>query len=93
MFLEHVGDPVKDSWRRAFQNWLTPLWKVIGEGCEPNRDVIFCLLSELIIYLFQNAQTLSVIEKHFNIDKYEYFELGIHIPLIQPHIMGSAVKN
>ena len=57
VFLEHVGDPVKDSWRRAFQNWLTPLWKVIGEGCEPNRDVIFCLLCELMIYLFQNADS------------------------------------
>jgi len=37
LFIEHVGaEP--SSWRRTLQNLLTPVWRVIGDGCEINRD-------------------------------------------------------
>lgn len=37
LFLEHVAAP-QDSRLRRLQNWLEPLWKVLGDGCHPNRE-------------------------------------------------------
>jgi ubiquinone/menaquinone biosynthesis C-methylase UbiE len=37
VFLEHVAAPPGTRLRRI-QNFITPLWKRLGDGCEPNRE-------------------------------------------------------
>ncbi len=37
-FLEHVRAPTA-GWARA-QDAVTPLWRRIGAGCQPNRDTL-----------------------------------------------------
>ncbi|NEQ99637.1 MAG: class I SAM-dependent methyltransferase [Cyanothece sp. SIO2G6] len=37
IFFEHVGAP-EDTWTRTLQNGITPVWKVLFDGCYPNRD-------------------------------------------------------
>jgi len=39
VFLEHVGAP-QGTRTRASQNFITPLWRVLGDGCHPNRDIL-----------------------------------------------------
>lgn len=36
-FLEHVAAP-QDTRLRKIQNWIAPLWQVLGDGCHPNRE-------------------------------------------------------
>ncbi|MGB7441520.1 MAG: class I SAM-dependent methyltransferase [Coleofasciculaceae cyanobacterium] len=36
-FLEHVAAPQRTGLRRI-QNWIQPLWTVVGDGCHPNRE-------------------------------------------------------
>jgi ubiquinone/menaquinone biosynthesis C-methylase UbiE len=37
IFIEHVGAP-EGSWLRRFQRWVRPVWTLVGDGCEPDRD-------------------------------------------------------
>lgn len=37
IFLEHVAAPPGTRLRR-YQNWITPIWKRLGDGCHPNRE-------------------------------------------------------
>jgi ubiquinone/menaquinone biosynthesis C-methylase UbiE len=37
IFVEHVAAP-QGSRTRRFQDWLRPVWNVIGDGCHPNRE-------------------------------------------------------
>ena len=37
LFIEHVAAPRGTALRR-FQNLLCPLWRMIGDGCHPNRE-------------------------------------------------------
>ncbi len=37
-FLEHVR--ADGGWRRRGQNWLTPLWRRMNDGCQLNRDTV-----------------------------------------------------
>jgi SAM-dependent methyltransferase len=37
VFIEHVAAP-DGSRLRTFQNFIQPLWTVIGDGCHPNRE-------------------------------------------------------
>ena len=37
VFIEHVAAPIGTRLRR-FQNWVTPLWRRMGDGCHPNRE-------------------------------------------------------
>lgn len=37
LFIEHVAAP-KDTFLRQVQNTVKPLWNVIGDGCNPNRE-------------------------------------------------------
>lgn len=41
-FLEHVAAPQQTGLRRV-QNWVEPLWQVIGDGCHPNRETWLAL--------------------------------------------------
>lgn len=36
-FVEHVAAPAGTGLRRT-QNWVEPVWKVLGDGCHPNRE-------------------------------------------------------
>jgi ubiquinone/menaquinone biosynthesis C-methylase UbiE len=36
-FMEHVGAR-PGSWLRRVQEWVKPAWRVVGDGCEPDRD-------------------------------------------------------
>lgn len=37
VFIEHVAAP-GGTWRRRLQQVIRPLWKVIGDGCRPDRE-------------------------------------------------------
>lgn len=37
IFIEHVAAP-QGSRTRRIQDWLRPVWNVIGDGCHPNRE-------------------------------------------------------
>lgn len=37
MFIEHVAAP-RGSWTRRAQDWIQPVWKKVGDGCNPNRE-------------------------------------------------------
>lgn len=37
VFIEHVAAPL-GTWSRRLQNWVTPIWKRVGDGCHPNRE-------------------------------------------------------
>ncbi len=37
VFIEHVAAPA-GSRTRHLQRWIRPLWKVIGDGCQPDRE-------------------------------------------------------
>ncbi|PIG90494.1 class I SAM-dependent methyltransferase [Gloeocapsopsis sp. IPPAS B-1203] len=36
-FLEHVAAS-QNTRLRKIQNWISPLWQVLGDGCHPNRE-------------------------------------------------------
>lgn len=38
VFLEHVAAP-RGSWLRRVQRWVRPVWKTLGDGCRPDRDI------------------------------------------------------
>ncbi len=37
LFIEHVAAP-KDTFLRQVQNTVKPVWNIIGDGCNPNRE-------------------------------------------------------
>ena len=37
VFIEHVA-AAPGTWLRRFQDWATPLWSRMGDGCHPNRE-------------------------------------------------------
>jgi ubiquinone/menaquinone biosynthesis C-methylase UbiE len=37
VFIEHVAAPA-GTCLRQFQGWITPLWKVLADGCHPDRE-------------------------------------------------------
>ncbi len=38
MFIEHVAAP-RETRLRRIQNLVTPVWKRLGDGCHPNREI------------------------------------------------------
>ncbi len=38
VFLEHVAAP-RGSWTRRFQHWVKPVWRYLGDGCCPDREI------------------------------------------------------
>ena len=57
-FLEHVAAPQKTQLRRV-QNWIQPVWTVLGDGCYPNRETWLAL---------ENAGFERVDYQHFRAD-------------------------
>jgi len=39
LFVEHVAAPA-GTMRRRMQRWAKPVWRVIGDGCHPDRDTL-----------------------------------------------------
>jgi ubiquinone/menaquinone biosynthesis C-methylase UbiE len=39
VFLEHVGAP-PGTWLRTIQRLARPIWRVVGDGCHPDRDTV-----------------------------------------------------
>jgi ubiquinone/menaquinone biosynthesis C-methylase UbiE len=39
VFVEHVGAP-PGTWLRAIQRSVRPIWRVVGDGCHPDRDTL-----------------------------------------------------
>ncbi|NDJ63294.1 MAG: class I SAM-dependent methyltransferase [Chloroflexi bacterium] len=37
IFIEHVAAPAGSSLRRT-QRWIKPIWRVVADGCHPDRD-------------------------------------------------------
>lgn len=37
LFLEHVAAP-RGTWLRRFQSWVKPVWRQLGDGCQPDRE-------------------------------------------------------
>ncbi len=37
LFIEHVAAP-RGTWLRQFQQGVRPVWKVLGDGCHPDRE-------------------------------------------------------
>lgn len=42
VFLEHVAAP-RGSRARLSQDLVTPLWRIAGDGCHPNREILAAL--------------------------------------------------
>jgi ubiquinone/menaquinone biosynthesis C-methylase UbiE len=42
LFIEHVAAP-KGTFLRQIQNTVKPVWNVIGDGCNPNRETGFAI--------------------------------------------------
>lgn len=39
VFIEHVAAPA-GSWRRRLQRWVRPAWRMLADGCRPDRDTL-----------------------------------------------------
>jgi len=37
VFVEHVAAP-RGTWLRRIQGWVRPLWRMLGDGCHPDRE-------------------------------------------------------
>jgi ubiquinone/menaquinone biosynthesis C-methylase UbiE len=37
IFIEHVAAP-PGTWLRQLQGWIKPVWKVLADGCHPDRE-------------------------------------------------------
>lgn len=38
-FIEHVAAPA-GTWRRRLQRWVRPAWRVVADGCCPDRETL-----------------------------------------------------
>ena len=39
VFIEHVAAP-RGTWRRRLQRWVRPAWRVVADGCRPDRETL-----------------------------------------------------
>lgn len=39
VFIEHVAAPA-GTWRRRLQRWVRPAWRVLADGCNPDRETL-----------------------------------------------------
>lgn len=57
LFIEHVAAP-RNTWLRQLQSGIKPIWQVIGDGCNPDRETWIAL---------ENAGFESVNYQHFQV--------------------------
>ncbi len=72
VFVEHVGGR-PGSWTHRIQRAVKPVWRWVGDGCEPDRDTEGYL---------RGAGFSSVTVDRFRLP----------LPIVAPHISGTAVK-
>lgn len=77
LFIEHVAAR-QGSWLRSLQSFVRPVWRLVGDGCEPDRDTGRRL---------REAPFTTLVVEEFNAD-----QLGRLLALIAPHIVGVATK-
>ncbi|MEM9218626.1 MAG: class I SAM-dependent methyltransferase [Cyanobacteria bacterium P01_F01_bin.150] len=65
IFFEHVG-ATRGTWNRTLQNGITPVWKVLFDGCLPNRETWQTLdAAEFSAVNYENFQLkLPVVSPH-----------------------------
>jgi SAM-dependent methyltransferase len=86
LFQEHSGDAL-GTWRRSYQEWLTPAWKVVGGGCCLDRDHV--KLIEEVKDEHGNSLFSSVTWEEIGVGKRDKWGPAW---LTKPLIMGKAVK-
>ena len=74
LFIEHVGAP-RGSWLRGAQRIARPFWKLMADGCCPDRDTA--------------AQIRSAAFSSVDLAEHR-MPLRITGPIVAPHIAGSA---
>ncbi|MBI2433997.1 MAG: class I SAM-dependent methyltransferase [Candidatus Hydrogenedentes bacterium] len=72
-FIEHVAAP-RGTFLRRTQDFIAPLWRHIGDGCNPNRETWRYLEEAGFAALDFRPERISP------------------IPLVAPHIVGTATK-
>ena len=77
LFIEHIADK-EGTLRRSFQN-LAPhtLWRFFSDGCQPNRET-----KKIIECEFKKTKIRKYYQKNMSLLNY----------LINPHIIGEAIK-
>lgn len=43
IFIEHVAAP-EGRWTKNLQNFIQPVWSLLGDGCHPNRDTLKAIM-------------------------------------------------
>lgn len=79
VFMEHTLDDNADSWRRAIQERIAPVWSIVGDGCA-FRDVATELETEL-------SSLMSL-----DIEKFEADFVPAAVAFVKPHLRGVATK-
>ena len=79
LFFEHVKAP-HSSWTCTIQESVSPLWRVIGDGCEFRN-----LEADL------RALEKSGLYERVQVENFEMEESPL--PLVKPHIRGYAMKK
>jgi SAM-dependent methyltransferase len=75
IFLEHVAAPPR-TLLRAVQRSVRPLWRIGGDGCEPDRD------TEVTIRTAAPGALRDPSVERF----------VLPVPIIAPHIAGTAIR-
>lgn len=57
-FIEHVGAP-RGSQTRVVQDLITPAWRIVGDGCHPNREILHTLQQAGFAQIQVEAFTIS----------------------------------
>jgi len=67
LFLEHVAAP-QGTWLRRVQQGVRPLWKVLADGCHPDRDTGKALeaagFQEVNYQQFEGPVPISIVKPH-----------------------------
>ena len=72
LFIEHVAAR-RGTWLHRIQVLVKPLWRRMGDGCQPDRDTATAL-------------------KRAGFGAIEIEEFAAPVPIIRPHIAGTASK-
>lgn len=67
LFVEHVA-AAQDTWLRKVQRGIRPLWKVLGDGCHPDRETWKALeqasFSAVDYEHFQGPVPIAIVKPH-----------------------------
>jgi SAM-dependent methyltransferase len=80
VFVEHVAAPPASHTRRV-QRWIRPLWRVLGDGCHPDRETWVTI---------ERAAFEKVEIRHFRVP---FPVIGPHIAGVATRGLASAVPT